>query len=48
MFEPMLCANWRSVVECDFEEDGLHNDHKAGLKEEGATVVCAEPVEDSE
>ena len=37
----------RSVVEGDFEEDELDDDHKAGLKKEGVTVVCAEPVEDS-
>jgi hypothetical protein len=43
----MLCANGWAVVQCDFQQDQLHDDHEAGLDKEGVAVVCAKPVEDS-
>ena len=43
----MLCANGRPVVQRDFEEDELDDDHETGLEKERIAVVCAEPVEDS-
>lgn len=47
MFQAVLCADGRPVVERHLEEDELHGDHEAGLEEQGDAVVGAEPVEDS-
>lgn len=46
MFESSSCARAWSVVECDFEEGGLHDQHEEGLDQQCGVVVGAEPVED--
>ena len=48
MLQPMLCANWWAIVQCDLEEDELNRNHETSLEKEGVAVVFAEPVEDSE
>jgi hypothetical protein len=46
MLQPVLCANGWAVVQRDFEEHELHDNHEAGLQKERVAVVCPEPVED--
>lgn len=46
MLNAISCARWRPIVECDFEQDGLHNDHEACLNKQGGVIVRSEPVED--
>ena len=46
MLQPVLCANGWAVVQRDFEERELHDNHEAGLQKERVAVVRPEPVED--
>jgi hypothetical protein len=42
----MLRRRSRSIVQRDFQEDDLHDDHEACLEEERERVAGAEPVEE--
>lgn len=46
MLQPVLGANWWAIVQRDFEQHELHDNHETGLEEERVAVVCPEPVED--
>jgi hypothetical protein len=38
VLEAMLCANGWAVVQCDFQQDQLHDDHEAGLDKDSMSA----------
>lgn len=47
MFQTVLDTPVGAVVQRDFQQQELDDDHQDRLQEEGCRVVCAEPVKDS-
>jgi len=46
MFQPGAHPTRRAIIERDFQQDRLHEDHEDRLREERDAIIFAEPVED--